>query len=368
MVVQRAVTGSVGHHPFVPRIAVTGSFVLVLASVGLFIYYIHHVANMIRVATIITNLGIESRAVLERRYPSDQPAIERGQELVAAARTVAAPRPGVLVSVNEATLIALATEADCVLVLAARVGDFVPEGAPLVRIHPKSDATEDAIEEDRLLSELAQDTERTMEQDLAFGFRQLVDIADRALSPATNDPTTACQAVDALHDLLRRLCTRHLPSGRLCDADGSLRVVVPQYRFVDFVDLRCKRSGITAPAPLRCRDESAPCCPTFPRPRTRNTSQFFENGPQELTKQRTSGRDDRDRWWHRTPDGAGRHPERDDRVSAAERAGCARRPSVRLAPCQRGEARSAHASSCRPSLARPTCLVPRHFGDGVEPY
>ncbi len=43
-----------------------------------------------------------------------------------------------------------------------------------------------------------------MEQDLAFGFRQLVDIAERALSPSTNDPMAACQAVDVLHDLLRQ--------------------------------------------------------------------------------------------------------------------------------------------------------------------
>jgi len=38
----------------------------------------------------------------------------------------------------------------------------------------------------------------------AFGLRQLVDIATRALSPGTNDPTTAVQALDRIHDLLRR--------------------------------------------------------------------------------------------------------------------------------------------------------------------
>ena len=93
------------------------------------------------------------------------------------------------------------------------------------------------IDEPHLLAEVAQDTERTMEQDLAFGFRQLVDIAERALSLAVNDPTTACQALDVLHDLLRRLAVRHLPSGRLHGADGSLRLIVPQYGFADFVDL-----------------------------------------------------------------------------------------------------------------------------------
>ncbi len=51
---------------------------------------------------------------------------------------------------------------------------------------------------------------RTRGQGLAFAFRQLVDIAQRALSPAINDPTTAVQAIDVLHDLLRRLATRHV--------------------------------------------------------------------------------------------------------------------------------------------------------------
>jgi uncharacterized membrane protein len=236
MVVQRAVTGSVGHHAFVPRIAVTGAFILVLASVGLFIFYIHHVANMIRVATIVTNLGIESRELLERRYPAAQPPAGSAPHLGPAARTVAAPGAGVLVSVNEGALVRLACQAGCVVVLAARVGDFLPEGAPLAFLHPGG-GTGPGIDEARLLAEVAQDTERTMEQDLAFGFRQLVDIAERALSPSTNDPTTACQALDMLHDLLRRLSARHLPSGRLSGPDGSLRLIVPQYSFADFADL-----------------------------------------------------------------------------------------------------------------------------------
>jgi Predicted membrane protein len=40
--------------------------------------------------------------------------------------------------------------------------------------------------------------ERTVEQDAAFGIRQLVDVACKALSPAVNDPYTAVQAVDHL--------------------------------------------------------------------------------------------------------------------------------------------------------------------------
>jgi uncharacterized membrane protein len=94
------------------------------------------------------------------------------------------------------------------------------------------------------------DNERTIEQDLAFAFRQLVDIAQRALSPAMNDPTTACQAIDVAHDLLRRLAMRSLPSGRFADDSGQVWLVIPQYAFADYLRIVVEeiwRYGSNAP-------------------------------------------------------------------------------------------------------------------------
>lgn len=242
MTVQRAVLGTQGHDPFVPRIAVTVAFVFVLASVGLFIRYIDHVANLVRAATIVSAIGAQARHVLERRYPPDAAAPEEpAAPRPAPSRTIPARSAGVLVSVNEELLVRIAADAGCVLALVPRVGDFVPAGAPLCLVRPQSplaagDGPDHGDElDDRVHGEVALDTERTMEQDLAFGFRQLVDIAERALSPAVNDPTTACQSLDVLHDLLRRLATRHLPGGSFRDPGGRVRLVVPQYAFADFL-------------------------------------------------------------------------------------------------------------------------------------
>jgi uncharacterized membrane protein len=126
-----------------------------------------------------------------------------------------------------------------VLVLVPRVGDYVPVGAPLIAIHadPELSRGDPGAGAELILGAVALDTERSMEQDLAFGFRQLVDIAERALSPGVNDPTTAVQAIDVLHDLLRALATRTLPAGCWRDGDGQVRLVVPQYQFADFLDL-----------------------------------------------------------------------------------------------------------------------------------
>lgn len=230
MVIDREVLGTSAVHPFVPRIAVTLAFVLVLVSVGLFILYIDHVANMIRVSSIIASVGRESRGTLERRYPEDPPSAPPVPTLEPVTIELASPRLGVVVSVNESRLVALAREADVVAELIPRVGDFLPLGGPLIRIH--GDPGKHA---DRLLGQVTLDTERTTEQDLAFGFRQLVDIAEKALSPGINDPTTAVQAIDTIHDLLHRLAVRELPSGRFTDKDGTVRAIVPQYSFSDFL-------------------------------------------------------------------------------------------------------------------------------------
>ncbi|MDQ4021525.1 MAG: DUF2254 domain-containing protein [Actinomycetota bacterium] len=106
------------------------------------------------------------------------------------------------------------------IVLVPRIGGFVVEGAPLFQVSGLSQVSGGDPDRDWLHREVVLADERTMEQDVAFGFRQLVDVAERALSPSVNDPTTACQAIDVLHDLLRRLATRRLPTGFLSDGDG----------------------------------------------------------------------------------------------------------------------------------------------------
>ncbi len=230
MTVHRTVLGTDDEDAFVPRIAITVAFLLVLLSVALFIHYINHIAHVIRVSSIITGIGGETRELLERRLPADAPPEPPEPDLSAPCLVVTAPRPGVVVSVNERRIADRACREGLVVVLVPRVGDFVPSGAPLCTIYGGGPA-------DWAAADIALDDERTMEQDIAFGLRQLVDIAERALSPSVNDPTTACQALDVMHDLLRRIVTRRLPTGRHTDVEGRVGLVIPQYSAADYLDV-----------------------------------------------------------------------------------------------------------------------------------
>jgi uncharacterized membrane protein len=129
-------------------------------------------------------------------------------------------------------LVSLAERADCVLELVPQVGDFVAAGDPLFRVFQGGAA----LPAEALRQSIAVGQERTLEQDPAFAFRIIVDIASKGLSPAINDPTTAVLALDQIHHLLRNVGSRRLDDGRVCDAAGRLRLV---YRTPDWEDYVC---------------------------------------------------------------------------------------------------------------------------------
>jgi uncharacterized membrane protein len=216
---------------FVPAISVSVAFALVLVSLGFFIRYVNHVAQSIRATSMIITVAEATRAEFRDRWPRRTRPVEA--EEWRPYRTIVAPQAGILRSCDEDGLVALARRWNLVFEIVPRVGGFVPNGAPLIRV--LGDST--FVDEDLVLSQIHVGRERTMAQDPSFGFRQLVDIAERALSPGVNDPTTAVEVIDQIHDLLLDLLFREIPNGSHADRDGAIRLVVPSLSWDHFLEL-----------------------------------------------------------------------------------------------------------------------------------
>lgn len=75
--------------------------------------------------------------------------------------------------------------------------------------------------------------ERAIERYSAFAFRIIIDIAERALSPGVNDPTTGVLSIDQIQYLLHEVGKRHLNTGAVCDNSGNRRL---SYRTPDWED------------------------------------------------------------------------------------------------------------------------------------
>jgi uncharacterized membrane protein len=208
-----------------------------VVSLIVFLYLIDHVGKALRPSGALRAVALLGRAVIENVYPrrlADSPETHAGSADLTRgepADTVVNPADGVILAFDNRGLVALAERADCVIEIVPQVGDFVAAGDPLFRVF-QGRAPLAARD---LCDSVAVGLERTMEQDPAFAFRIIVDIASKGLSPAINDPTTAVLAIDQIHHLLRAVGGRHLADGRVRDAAGRLRLVYRTPDWEDFV-------------------------------------------------------------------------------------------------------------------------------------
>jgi uncharacterized membrane protein len=209
-----------------------------LLSIGAFLFLIDHVGKLMRPSGAMRAVARMGRKEIQSVYPRRLSGMQRSLPVPSNALAgepagkVSSPKDGVLLAFDLEGLVALAREAECVVELVPQVGDFVAAESPLFRIYggrggPLASA---------LCQSVALGQERTIEQDPAFAFRIIVDIASKGLSPAINDPTTAVLAIDQIHHLLRSVAGRHLDEGLVHDGSGTLRLV---YRTPDWEDFVC---------------------------------------------------------------------------------------------------------------------------------
>ena len=232
----------------VPGIAVATAFVLVLVSIAVLVMYVHHIGQALRVSALIELVGKDTRELLDRVYPDKGPDIEDDP---GAPGTVRSRRSGVITAIGHEDLVEEARRAGGELELVPALGEFVPAGAPLFRVHGEPTG----LQEDALHDALIMELEPTLDEDVAYGVRLLVDVAERSLSDSPFlDPTTAVQAIDRLHDVLRQLARRPFPDGRHRDAAGAVRLTVRSMSWEAYVHLtfdEIRQAGAGSPQVAR---------------------------------------------------------------------------------------------------------------------
>jgi uncharacterized membrane protein len=190
---------------FVPNIGVLISGVLMLACILLFVVFLDRSLHRLRPVAVAVLVADYVRREFRRHLRGLAAApdvywgtVEAGGD--PPALVVRSAKPGAIQGVDVPGLMRWVRAHDCLLAIPHTIGDFVPAGARLIEVYGKVAA--DPAAERELRSMIALGSERTVEQDPAFGVRIIVDIANKALSPAVNDPTTAVQVLDHLGDVL----------------------------------------------------------------------------------------------------------------------------------------------------------------------
>jgi uncharacterized membrane protein len=235
-----------------PRLAVSGSLVLLFLSLGLLVFFADHLGHSIQVDTIMNKVQRTTVTVIERGLLTGG---EDPPEVPAGATVVTSRVSGYVQAVRCSDLLSEAARYGVCVRLRPRIGEHVVAGTTLAWIWPVSAGLGGGAVPDlrRVTSALEKwvriGFERTLEQDAAFGIRQLIDTACKALSPAVNDPYTAVQAIDHLSVIFCELARRPL-GDHVARQPGGAAVIVPGWRFSGYLAVMCgliRRYGASEP-------------------------------------------------------------------------------------------------------------------------
>lgn len=178
-----------------PRWTMLTALVLSLFSMTLVAFFVHHLSRSIEAARIVASIARETARAVDRLETAHAVPWTPPRERPAVVRSGGAG----YVQIVDADRIGRHLPRGATAQVDVSAGDFVLPGAPLMRVWATA-----PVDTERMAAGVALGHARTLQQDVLFGVRQLVDIALRALSPGMNDVTTAVLAVNELGFLVAR--------------------------------------------------------------------------------------------------------------------------------------------------------------------
>ncbi|MFW0795739.1 DUF2254 domain-containing protein [Gordonia sp. CPCC 205515] len=227
---------------FVPDLAINVAVLLAVIDVLVLVYFINHIAASIQVSTLSARVRSELDAVVTNLYPAEQPDNAQAAPTPAGGRAIIAKASGFVVGIDETRLLRTAGRCDAILAVRVRPGDHVVSGDVIASVHPSDphtgnvdDDTFESVETTTCRTIELGDT-RTPHQDIQFAVQQLTEMAVRAVSPGTNDPYTAHNALNELAAGLVPLVRRPTPDLGRVDSDGTVRLIVTRLPATELID------------------------------------------------------------------------------------------------------------------------------------
>lgn len=193
-----------GVEAFVPQYSMLVAMLGAIVAVFTMIYFVHHVPETINVSNITANLGqrlereiiniIEAEATLDRdkepMYPDTEPDHE-----------VSLKRAGYIQTLNYDRLEELISDRNWIIRIEKLPGDFVTSFTPALTVWAGGDLTKE--DDAELCDCYALGASKTEHQNVLFLVDQLVEMLARALSPGVNDPFTAINCLNWMHNALK---------------------------------------------------------------------------------------------------------------------------------------------------------------------
>ena len=211
---------------YVPAISTYLLILLTIVDIFLFIYFLNYITQSVKYETIIHRISDNTLADMKKCcQPHSEPSVVISGVY---SRQINAYKSGLYQGFDKDSLINLCEAEDVALSFHFSVGTFLMENTPLMTVTGKKEFSKDF--EGRLETMINIYRGQEIDTSYYYGFRQLMEIAIKALSPGINDPGTAVVSVWALGELLAYRLQHH-PVTTFYDKQGKLRIVTTERNF-----------------------------------------------------------------------------------------------------------------------------------------
>jgi uncharacterized membrane protein len=208
----------------IPAFSTYFLILLTIVDIFLFIYFLHYITQSIKYEVIIHRILNETKSSMERscklkESPPETISFE-SECLVTAAES------GIYVGFDKRILMRIGNDNDCILSLMQFPGTFVLKGLPVVKANKKLPA-EIMME---IQKQMYLQPSESIRENFFFGFRQLTELALKALSPGINDPGTAIESLRALFQLYAYRVI-WFPENAIKNQEFQVRVILKELTF-----------------------------------------------------------------------------------------------------------------------------------------
>ncbi|NQD64706.1 DUF2254 domain-containing protein [Bacillus haikouensis] len=222
------------------KLFISAAFAALVAIVCLFVfvYFVHHVSNWVKVSNLIHNITIKTNNKIENSplyKKKDREASQNGIEPLSFEKTkpyyVYSKESGYLQHIDIDGLIQKAASHDCIVRMLKTPGEYLLEGTGMMTIW----SDEEDIKTEDFLKYIVLGPDKEPIEDIDLGIRKLVEIALRAISPAINDPNTARNCIEEIGIILSKLARHKLPGSYITDQEDNVRIILEQPTFMDYL-------------------------------------------------------------------------------------------------------------------------------------
>ena len=182
---------------YVPAISIYLLIGLTVVDIFFFIYFLDYVTQTVKYETVIKRVQTQALEAMKKLFcPVSATEEAIGDEPFVLFKT---PESGYFQSFDQQKLIQMATDAGVKLTFLYTTGTYLAKGTAMIKVSGTIENTRDFEKE--LFLHIDFYNGEPISQNPEYGFRQLAEVAIKALSPGINDPATAVLSINALTDL-----------------------------------------------------------------------------------------------------------------------------------------------------------------------